>query len=560
MYRFHRLCSVLALGALPWAVAWAQSGAPCQVRTPGLQGSYVGDCVGGLASGKGRARGTDAYEGSFRNGQPTGYGIYTFADGRRFEGEFLDGKVNGRARFTYSSGDVLEGVFKDNTLTGTGRMQRASGEALLVQLQAGGLVVVGPAPAQPAAPATAPATTAPVPGSTPAPAATPTPATAPAATPAAQDAAWSARLDFEDFFPSYIFATATRKPPPPQGGASRSASSSRGDPLAEISAADFVRGRDPAPGGRARFISNAGNATYLGDPWGLVGIRFNNTVPGTQVTLRVQVDEIAETTEVSFDLQKTGEHLLYPKLKYRYDKLRLVNQPIPVNVSWTVFVNGRNAGTQSAVARVRSVQDAPLSVQTTRGDEKLLWVMASFVTEDAPWLDELVRDAFAGSKVAAVGYQEDGDGVDRQVQAVYQMLRKRGVHYSSITKSSGMSDKVFSQIVRLPSDSIRTAQANCVDGTVLMASLLRKIGVEPIIVTGPGHALLGYFRTMATKEKKAELRFVETTMIGGADFPAAQSVGGKQVNEWAEKSGEDPRFQLIPVFWARQQGVTPIPR
>jgi len=552
MTRFKRACLALVLTALPLA-AWSQSGTSCQVRTPGLQGSYVGDCIGGYASGKGRARGADAYEGSFRDGQPTGYGIYTFADGRRFEGEFLDGKVNGRARFVYTSGDVLDGVFRDNVLTGTGRMLRASGEALLVQMQGTGMVVVGPAPPiSTAAPAAAPV---------PAPTAAPTVPAPTATAPVAQDAQWAARLDFDDFFPSYIFATATRKAPAPAAaGASRSASATRGDPLSDIQAADFVQGKDTPPGGRSRYVGNAGNAIYLGDPWGKVGIRFNNTVPGTQVTLRVSVDEIVESADFTFDLQKTGEHLLYPKLKYRYDKLRLVNQPMPVNVSWTVFVNGRNAGTQSSVSRVRSVQDAPLFVQTARGREYLLWVMTGFVTEDAQWMDELVRDAFAGSKDGAVGYQVDGDGVDRQVQAVYQMLRKRGVRYSSILSSSGASDKVASQIVRFPSDSIRTAQANCVDGTVLMASLLRKIGVEPIIVTGPGHALLGYFRTQGSKEKKAELRFVETTLIGDADFPVALSAGAKQVNQWAEKSADDPRFQLIPVYWAREQGVTSIPR
>jgi hypothetical protein len=129
----------------------------CIVRTPGLQGNYVGDCVAGYASGRGRASGVDRYEGSFLNGQPTGQGVYTFADGRRFEGEFLDGKVNGRARFHYVGGDVLDGEFRDNQLFGVGRMTRANGEQLRVQIVNGSVAVVAAEPAAGAAPALAPA-------------------------------------------------------------------------------------------------------------------------------------------------------------------------------------------------------------------------------------------------------------------------------------------------------------------------------------------------------------------------------------------------------------------
>jgi hypothetical protein len=278
--------------------------------------------------------------------------------------------------------------------------------------------------------------------------------------------------------------------------------------------------------------------------------------------VRVTIDEIAEPTEASFTLPAAGLYALYPRIRYRYDRLRSVLQPFPVNVSWELRVDGQPAGSHSTATRVRSVQDAPLAVATPRGVERLLWVFSGYVTEDAAWLDELIKDAFAGAPDGALGYQVDAAGVDRQVAAVYDMLKRRGVKYSSITTTSSTAQRVASQIVRFPSDSIRTAQANCVDGTVLMASVLRKMGIEPIIVTGPGHALLGYFRKRPpTKEgERPEFTFVETTMIGGAPFAAAVQSGVKTVNEWAEKHGEDPRFQILPVFRARDAGIAPIAR
>lgn len=146
--------------ALSGAAQAQGSGNFCIVRTPSLQGSYAGDCVAGYASGRGRAQGVaDRYEGSWRDGQPTGQGIYTFADGSRFEGEFVEGSVNGRARFHYANGDVLDGEFRSNLLAGIGRMQRANGEQVPVQVVNGAIVQVAaagapvPAPGAPMAPA-----------------------------------------------------------------------------------------------------------------------------------------------------------------------------------------------------------------------------------------------------------------------------------------------------------------------------------------------------------------------------------------------------------------------
>lgn len=566
------IAAALVLAAWP-GTAQAQI---CTVRTPSLQGHYVGDCVAGFASGRGRATGVDRYEGSFRDGQPTGQGVYTYADGRRFEGEFVDGRVNGRARFFYTNGDVLEGEFIHNRLSGQGRLLRASGEAVNVRWQGHGLVMVQPAAPTAAAPAPA-ATPSPYPAQPwPAPAPAPAPpgnaqawptaapgqppnSPAPAAALSASDAGWEARLDFDDLFPSFILATATRKPLATPAS-SRGLDSPRGDPLAHTEGLRVLTGRAPAAAARTRAVLGQSELIYLGDNWGLVGIRFRNPQPGTRVTVRLTIDEIAEPTEESFVLDRVGEHALYPRVRYRYDKLRTQGQPMPVNISWQVLVNGQPAGSQHRVARVRAVNDVPIMLATARGVENLAWVFGGFVTEDAPWVADLINKAFAGYDTGALGYQVKPEVVDQQVRIVYDYLQKRGVRYSNITTGSARSDRVASQMVRFPSESMAAAQANCVDGTVLMATVLRRMGIEPLIITGPGHALLGYLRQPLKKGEQPDLAFVETTMVGSAPFAKALAQGRAQVQEWEEKAADDPVFTAVVVAAIRQQGVMPIAR
>ena len=41
--------------------------------------------------------------------------------------------------------------------------------------------------------------------------------------------------------------------------------------------------------------------------------------------------------------------------------------------------------------------------------------------------------------------------------------------------------------------ALESSQINCVDGSVLFASLLRSINIEPILVRTPGHMFVGYY-------------------------------------------------------------------
>lgn len=518
---------LLLAGTVP---AQTVSSGSCAVRTPTLQGRYVGECLAGLASGRGRAAGIDRYEGEFRDGQPNGFGVYAYPDGRRYEGQFVDGRVTGRARFFFANGDVLEGAFRDNRLVGPGRVVRANGEQMAVEWRDNAFVPVPMAALPPGAASPAPGAVAPV-----------------------RAAEWAPRLDFEDLFPAYILAVATRGVP--QGA--RSADTPRGDPLAEDDGTLHPVGGPVRATAGARFAGSRPDARYLGDPWGMVGVRFRNTAPGTRVQVQVTLDDIAEPSSDEFTLPEAGDYLLYPRIRYRFDRLRAVTQPMPVNVSWSLAVDGQPAGSRSGAVRVRSVQDAPFVLRTERGVENLSWVFAAFVTEDAPWIDALLKDAFDGLRIGAFGYQGGETEVVLQVAAIYEHLRRRGFRYSSITTSSGESDRVLSQVVRFPSDSVRTAQANCIDGTVLMTSILRKIGIEPLILLGPGHAMLGFY---PQQDRSKGFYVVETTKLESGDFKDALQTGMARYRQWAEKHADSPAFQQIAVIRARQQGVMPIAR
>jgi|GEM_PF-3029441 hypothetical protein len=109
------------------------------------------------------------------------------------------------------------------------------------------------------------------------------------------------------------------------------------------------------------------------------------------------------------------------------------------------------------------------------------------------------------------------------IKAIYNTLKAQGITYSSTT----ISFPAGSQKIRYPSASLQEASANCIDGTVLMASAMEAIGLQPLIVLVPGHAFLGW----RALDGSTTSEFLETTMIGTSTFEEALNQGTTEFNQ-----------------------------
>lgn len=148
----------------------------------------------------------------------------------------------------------------------------------------------------------------------------------------------------------------------------------------------------------------------------------------------------------------------------------------------------------------------------------------AFVTPNAPSLMSFLRiaaDAHPNKRL--VGYQGDKTiGVRDQVKALYDALKNTGqITYVNSLIAFTPEEGLSTQRVRLPRESLQDKQANCIDGTVLFASLLEGVSLNPAIVVVPGHAFVGW----ETWRDSNEWEYLETTMIGTHDFEAARKSG-----------------------------------
>ena len=399
---------------------------------------------------------------------------------------------------------------------------------------------------------------------------------APKPKPALAAGEWSASVEPEgQIFPSLLVASATVKP-------------EEEDVTESLDAA-----ADAKPGERPKAKDEALAPVPLGDANGLIGVRLR-LPEGARVPAhaRVEVRENAlmETSVWEGDLtEKDQEYAIQPPMVYKFDALLAVRQPHPLNVALRVAVNGSDLGQRGVTAWVHSLNDCLYAYQNPDDPndfQDLAWMFAAYVNEDHPAVRTLLREAQASGAVDGFdGYQSEEPGqVLRQVFALWSALHRRGLRYADIGATSSARESTWNMHVRFLDESLDDRQANCVDGSVLLASVLRKIGLHPCLVLAPGHMYLGFDLDREGHERA----YLETTLLGNKDedldpfsyqkalekaapravrrlpgwksFHAALDSAGRDYRENQQKyeRDDDPEYQVIDVEAARRQGVFPI--
>lgn len=320
-----------------------------------------------------------------------------------------------------------------------------------------------------------------------------------------------------------------------------------------------------------------------------LGVKVFGAPPNASLKVQVEIPEIGVSGEIQASGPPVGGfRFLFPRLSWSQTRLASITQPLTTDAVFRVYLDGALVGEQRRPIRVRAINDAPLVACNSSSCADYSPYMAAFVNENSPLIDGVLRSALDIPAMPVkqwTGTQGNDEQVLMQVWALWYLLQRNKVTYSNITTVSDARADLSSQAVRPLSQTLRTQQANCIDGTALFASILRKIGIEPIIVLVPGHAFLGFYMD-AQHSKRA---FLETTMLNDANNPfnqrgpSPQGIGlarmlGADVHmkkSWqsfveALKAGQQsfdraaPNFgksgyTLIPIGKARQDGILPLP-
>jgi len=175
--------------------------------------------------------------------------------------------------------------------------------------------------------------------------------------------------------------------------------------------------------------------------------------------------------------------------------------------------------------------------------------LTAYVTPNAPEVMSFLTDAKKHAPGGSfVGYQPPKAGVTDQVKAIYDALKSRGTSYVNSLTAFANPEALTSQRVRLPSESLKDTNANCIDGVVLFASLLEAISLNPALMLVSGHAFLGW-----RSWPDGDWKYLETTLIGSGSFDEACAKGEEIARQFGSLA------QSFPLDEARTKyHITPI--
>lgn len=135
----------------------------------------------------------------------------------------------------------------------------------------------------------------------------------------------------------------------------------------------------------------------------------------------------------------------------------------------------------------------------------------------------------ASTKIGALedsARRNQREAVRADVKAIYDTLQKEfNLPYSDISVSFS---RFASQNIAYPATVIRRKTGNCIDFSLLFASLLLRDGLDPFLIIKPGHAFVGW----AIAPGGSEMEAIEATMINpekGFSFDAAYNAGMAEI-------------------------------
>lgn len=213
-------------------------------------------------------------------------------------------------------------------------------------------------------------------------------------------------------------------------------------------------------------------------------------------------------------------------------------------ISDTAFMTFQNNLCNAAAAFKQSGLTAVVS-----GPSSETGAQFTITAPSTGWYHLIFFNNCANLTTRGVTYKRTGTQADTVIDtlgAVYDQLKSQGITYVNV--ASSFFDPTLSQTIRWPATALTDKAANCVDGSMLFASLVEAIQLEPVVVYVSGHAFMGVRQSPGN----ALVWPVETTMLGTNTFTDA-------FNERISEYNTDMHLADLDIKAARTAGLLPIP-
>lgn len=301
--------------------------------------------------------------------------------------------------------------------------------------------------------------------------------------------------------------------------------------------------------------------------------------PGTHIKVSMFPNRfITSRTDTEYTLDDPGAiYIIHPVVSWDFEKLSSVSEPTNETFKIGIQVDNGKMTTKIFQPRIRSVNDCVYAWTNRYGIfVRIPQEFSIYVNENDPIIDRILKEAKElglkanpGINRLYVTFSGNRGDIRHQAAMLWFLFQSKKFVYSDISPASEKSSKVLFQRVRSLEDTYSATLANCIDGSVLFASILTKIGIECKLVMKPGHCYLGVI------DKKKGDFCIETTMLGNYQVqtpdlgsrlePSIQSFEKAVLvadqtfkTDVPHYQNKDAGYYLVDIQACRAAGITPI--
>ena len=306
-----------------------------------------------------------------------------------------------------------------------------------------------------------------------------------------------------------------------------------------------------------------------GDGNGLLRVRVSGIEVPQRLRLTIHGEGLHTDSVLEVDAG-IGELSLRPHLDWDATYLRSFSGPRVQSLQLSLVGADGVTSSRNIELRTHPLDEALYYVRDGAAGVDLGWIFAAYVDPSSRVVDAILARAFATLPERA---RSRALRIE-QARAVWLALEQHGVRYADEDPTISHGPVVYSQRVRLLDTIWQQRIANCIDGSVLIASALERLGMRTFIVLVPGHAFVGW----RSGDEGEAAEFLETTLLGRhaparpetaaqlhrralANFETARDAGFARYRAAAERlDGQHrPDYAVIDIATARRYGIVSLP-
>jgi hypothetical protein len=205
--------------------------------------------------------------------------------------------------------------------------------------------------------------------------------------------------------------------------------------------------------------------------------------------------------------QAKQSYCFMPAIPWNMSTLAKQANTKPLTIIYRLYDAENNKEERSETVFMRSINDCIYAYQQKSFD----FLFAAFVQEQHPQVAAILKEA-AKTKfsLSASGYQADELQTLGKVCALWKVLHDRGLQFGDGASTPASSPNIKDRQVKTFDNTLKAAQGTSFDGSVLLASLLRGMGLNSVMLVSHDHCLVGFY---ANNKPGKKLICLETVML-----------------------------------------------